>query len=220
MSRSLGKVGNFEIETDDFITPNPHSELYGTVVLKGQYREGKMDGLVRKYHDDVLINTTEYNLGVKHGESLDYRILKKKQFLCGMSIFKDGEKIYSSYVGYGSYGAKDGHWLKSYWTKEEYSRYGQENNLSETKIYVVDRAKLNLKTLPPGKLVIHRQYKVNKLHGKVCIHPENGELERNCNFWEGQKHGMQEYYYQSGNLKLREFYIKGKRISSKQFEDT
>ena len=105
MSRSLGKVGNFEIETDDFITPNPHSELYGTVVLKGQYREGKMDGLVRKYHDDVLINTTEYNLGVKHGESLDYRILKKKQFLCGMSIFKDGEKIYSSYVGYGSYGA-------------------------------------------------------------------------------------------------------------------
>lgn len=68
-----------------------------------------------------------------------------------------------------------------------------------------------------GELKVKREVKGEKEHGRTVWYYENGNIEEDLNYVDGELHGLQKYYYEDGTLKRETYYFND--IENGEFKD-
>lgn len=70
-----------------------------------------------------------------------------------------------------------------------------------------------------GNLVAQRTYnKEEKLHGVTKIYYNNGKMKSQWQFVDGQRNGKAIHYTPDGNVKYRDEYVQGEKVSRKEYD--
>ena len=64
-----------------------------------------------------------------------------------------------------------------------------------------------------GKLLVHKYYKDDQLHGIFKSYHNNGKLYNICNFINGKEHGEDKFYNKDGSYDESRYYNNGKNIT-------
>ena len=71
-----------------------------------------------------------------------------------------------------------------------------------------------------GNLVAQRSYnKEDQLHGVTKIYYNNGKMKSQWQFVNGQRDGKAIHYTPEGNVKYRDEYVQGKKVSRKAYDE-
>ncbi len=198
------------------IKDGPFKEYHenGQLKREGVYKDGKLDGSVKNYDKERI--TIDENW--ENGTLIDYKVI---------DYYGDSRQIYQevTYVHFFDGGPCISGPFKTYYQNGRLKEEGMTSELSQDKHQLPDESEYHwggveendgwddiMYNHPPIDEDVFLQEKIKSgLHGTYRMYYENGQLEEEGTYKDGERDGLWKLYYENGQLFKEGTLKKGER---------